>query len=188
MKVLPLRSPIVVGGANSDIHQAAPIMKTNLSVRTGLITMPVVFIVYLFLAPFVDMGYLHAYKAATNAIHVTDPGDPHFNKETFDARNYAFFDDLMRAITTMFPADTPRSVVDRILVDQAHAQIEEGEDANGVSVNYRFPSRFMPLPVIAIRKPGQGGDWWFRINYTHPKTPSDKNTMLLISFGSVVGD
>lgn len=140
---------------------------------------PLVLIAYIFFAPFLNVGYLYTYKAVRSIIHVTDPDNPRFTRDTFDPRDYAFEADLVNALRKMFPKNTPRSVVDSVLSDKGFAQLMSSKD--GTAVYYIFPERFVPLPTIQIRKPGDKGDWWIEIDYTKPGTPGDKSKMFLIS-------
>lgn len=149
--------------------------------------MPAFVIALLLASPFINYTYLWGYKEFKSAVHITDPTDPSFRTEDFDAANYAFKSDLGETLRKMFPPQTPRTVVDRILVTSAHAKVlGDGESKDGVNVFYAFPERTLPLPQPTIRwcgtMPGHSVPdpyWRFWVVYSHPSKPGDTNSMLL---------
>ena len=154
-------------------------MSRTISVRKALIAMPLIIFAIILASPFLNYAYLWGYKEFKSAIHITDPANPNFNPKQFDPANYAFMQDLGEAMQKMFPRNTPRSVVDSILVDAAHAQVLAGENADGVGVMYVFPNRFMPLPNVGLQACPSDHKWLFHAYYTHPQKPGDTTTMFL---------
>ncbi len=89
----------------------------------------------------VGIGYLWY----TMPFKVTDPNDPRFVPELFRMRDYASYEGVRELQTKvfpkLFPIGTPKSYVDKMMIDRGGATINDQSDLDKGDFSYDF----MPL-------------------------------------------
>lgn len=94
-------------------------------------------------------GYVGATSVglAQNLMKITDPDDPNFNLDRFSFHDYGSKDELADALKKLFPVGTPKSLIDRVLVDAGGAKPSQSK------THPQLWHYWAPLPLMSRNRP-----------------------------------